>query len=345
MKKFSLVFVLCLALVINLVACGSGSEASSAPAAASTASTATAESTGSAAAVATDSAFPEQDITMIIPFGAGGAADTTGRIVAMAMDDVLDVRVNAINMAGASGTTGGAEVLDADPDGYTILFAYGGYPIANLLDITEFTYNDFEPVTLAFTNEMGLYTSTSGQYDSLESLIEAAKAAPGEIKVGAGMGTVAHFATLALELYADIDVQIVEVGGDVPKEPELLAGRIDAFFDTFGTVNQYVEAGDFQIISTFGQERNTFLPDVPTAIESGYDIELMQHWGIWAPKGTPADVLDAIHNAIVEGVSNPEYEERISAQMLYESLLPQEDYLTYLEGEFALYEEVAETLL
>ncbi len=288
--------------------------------------------------------YPEKDITLVCPFGAGGTTDTSARIMAKYLEKELGVRINVVNVTGAAGTVGANEVLNSQADGYKLLVSYAGFPIPYLLGNADFTYEDFTNVALFASMDMAIYTNSESQFKTLDDIVDYARANPGKFKFGAGLGTVAHFAALLVENNAGIDLQVVEVGGPKPKEPELLSGRVDAFFAPFGAAAQFVESGQFLVTTTFGDVRSKFTPDIPTAKEMGYDMGLLQHTGFWAPKGIPAEALDVLSAAIEKVASDPAFVEEYTNMSITATFLGPDEYRAYLAEDFAKFEEIAEKL-
>lgn len=252
--------------------------------------------------------YPDKDITFIIPFGTGGGTDIAGRFFISAIgEQIEDVNMIPKNVPGPAGSTGAKELYNTDADGYTFLIAPAAYPVAYLTEKLEYTYEDYAQVAQFSTSNMALFVQADSPYNTVDDLVAAAKAAPGEIKFGASMGTLLHFATLGFEDHYGIEFDKVAIGGKTPMAPELQSGRIEGFIAAVGVGKALIDSGDFRALAVYGDERNDALPEVETFKELGSPYSFNQMLGVWAPKDTPQEVIDYITEAAKKACADPDF--------------------------------------
>lgn len=287
-------------------------------------------------------AYPEKDITFIIPFGTGGGTDIAGRFFIAAIDEQIeDVNMIPKNVPGPAGSTGAKELYNSDPDGYTFLIAPAAYPVANITGKLEYTYEDYTQVAQFAKSNMALFVQADSPYNTVDDLVAAAKAQPGELKFGASMGTLLHFATLGFEEHYDIEFAKVAIGGATPMAPELQSGRIVGFIAAVGVGKPLVDSGDFRALAVYGDERNGALPDVQTFTELGSPYSFTQNLGVWAPKDTPQEIIDLIAEAAEKACAEEGFVSNMSNVGQKVSYLNGPDYTEVLKGAFADSEAVS----
>lgn len=252
---------------------------------------------------------PEKDVNFVVGFDAGGTADIPARIVAKYMTKYAGVNITVSNVVGSSGRVAANQVKSAAPDGYTLLHIPVGYYMQAALGNADFTYEDFEPVTMWCDSWVGLVVQADAPYDTYEEFIAAAKETPGDIKIGSVSGTLPQLATLAIIDKEAVEFNMVDLGSN-NKATELLGKRIDAYIDGIGQVKQYVESGDFKCLMTFSYD-DAIIPGfdgISSAESLGYsDFEyLLQSFGMWMPKGTPAAVVEYYANLVKQASEDPE---------------------------------------
>ena len=320
MKKLMTVLVLTFVLTVFVTANGQG-EASNA--------------TGN---------YPAKAITFVIPFNAGGGTDLAARNFLKTLAKYIDVDLVATNITGAGGTVGAQHVLESKPDGYTLLVAYAGYPVPSVMGKVDWTYEDFTPIAKFSLVDNNIVVQSESEYNSIMDLVDSAKKNPGQVKVGAGIGTMAHFGLLAIQKEAGVRFNIVDVGGTVPKAPELLAGRIEGYFDPIISCAQFIQAGQFRSLGIYSAKRNSMFPDVKTFKEQGLDIVLPQHYGIWAPPGVSDEVVSSLNEAIKKACSDPELETVYREMFMIPDYTGYADYRELLAQEYVYLETLGEQL-
>ncbi|MCH1881909.1 tripartite tricarboxylate transporter substrate binding protein [Agrococcus sp. ARC_14] len=262
----------------------------------------------------TTGSFPESGevVTLVVPFDAGGITDVFARLFAPELESALGTSVVIENRPGAGGQVGITSMLAAPADGYTIGFTNLPSTLAYLDPARGATYDEssFSLLGGIGLSPTAIAVSSSGPYETLDDLIAAAEAAPGEITLATGgSGASDDFlASVELEETAGIDLNLVTFeGGSADKVTALLGGDIDAVMGSVGGVLAQVASGDMRLIGTATPERSTLTEDVPTFTEAGYDVTISGTLNIAAPAGVPDDVAAALSAAIEEATSSPEF--------------------------------------
>ncbi len=250
---------------------------------------------------------PEKEITFIIPFEAGGTADVPARVMVKYMNKYSDKPFNVINLPGSGGRVGAKKTMNSKPDGYTVVHVPTGWYMQKAMEIADFSYEDFEPVSLWAQSWLALVVKADSQYETFQDLINEAKARPGEIKMGGVSGTLPILAELTIldKTTTDFDMVSIDPNG---KAAELLSGRIETYVDGFGALKPYIDSGDFRCLGVFSQKPLPGYEDIPLMSDIGVpDSEFLdQVFGMWAPKGTPDAALDYINNVIKQAANDPE---------------------------------------
>ena len=318
MKKL-ISLALALSMLLALAACTSSAPpAASAPPSAPAESAAPSES--KAPEVSEPDAFvPERDITLVNPYEAGGTSDIPSRIYADFISKNMGGRLMNVNcIGGAGGAVGAQEVMNANADGYTILVAPAGYAMNYAKGGLDWTYEAFEPVCLYVTSVLAVAVRADSPYETYQDLVDAVKAAPGKVNMGIATGGLPQFSVYAMEAHDEMKFNTVDIGGTSVKATELLAGRVDVMIDSLGGMQSYVESGDFRLLAVFADSRHPAYPDVPTMLELGFTEDetsvMSQVFGIWAPKGTPAEAIDYIAGQFEAAANDPDTVEKLNAQ-------------------------------
>ena len=287
MKKI-LALALAAAMSLTLVACGG----SKTPAASGSAS-----SGGSSSAETVD--FPgNKQVSLIVPYSAGGASDTVARIYASELEQSLGTSIVVSNVTGASGAIGLEQVRNSNPDGYTIAYMPVESTMLKALGFTDLSTDDFRFIGRAMTIPAAVTVRADAPWDTFEDFVNYAKEHPGEIQVGnSGTGSIWHIAAASIEKECGVQFTHVPFDGAAPAVAALLGGNIQAVTVSPSEVKNNVDSGDFKVLCVLGESRFSVVPDVPTAQELGIDITI-QGWGGFAvPKDTPQAVIDILEKA------------------------------------------------
>ena len=258
--------------------------------------------------------YPNKPVRLILPFGAGGVADVTARLVTERLGEKLGQRFVIENMAGAGGINAARAVLSAPADGYTLALFSNGTAIS----VSLFKNLGFNPVTdFVAVSSMGYFdfifvTQSGSSYPTLADFIEAAKAKPGALNVGTiNVGSTQNLAAQLFKSTAGVDVTIVPFRSSPDVLIALLRGDIQMAIENYTTVQSHVADKAAIAVSTSGAVRTTFLPEVPTVKEAGGgDFEARSWNAIFAPKGTPPDVVRTLNAALREVLDMPDLKKR-----------------------------------
>jgi tripartite-type tricarboxylate transporter receptor subunit TctC len=260
--------------------------------------------------------YPSRPVTMIVPLAAGGPIDTIARIVADAMTPSLGQPVIIENVTGASGSIGVGKVARAKPDGYTLSLGYLGTHVFNGASyaLPYDLVNDFEPVGLLVSNPLVIVARKDMPAADLRELIGWLKANPGKASEGTtGPGGSSHVAGIYFQKETGARFQLVPYRGAALIMQDLLAGRIDFMIDFAANSLPQVRLGTIKAYAITAPSRLSAAPDIPTVDEAGLPGFHISAWeGVWAPKGTPKDVIGKLNAAMVTALANPAVRQRLA---------------------------------
>ncbi|CDN49500.1 tripartite tricarboxylate transporter substrate-binding protein [Neorhizobium galegae] len=253
--------------------------------------------------------YPERQITMIVPFAAGGPTDTVARLVAESMSKDLGQQVIVENVGGAGGTLGAARVANADADGYTVLLHHIGMATSASLyrKLPYDTLNAFDYVGLVTDVPMTLLARKDMPASDLKGLIEYAKANSDKVTVAnAGIGAASHLCGMLFMSSIKTSLVTVPYKGTGPAMTDLLGGQVDIMCDQTTNTTKQIQGGTVKAYAVTSPERLGVLKDIPTVKEAGLpDMQVGIWHGLYAPKGTPKDALDKLNKALKSALKNP----------------------------------------
>jgi len=264
--------------------------------------------------VARAQTYPVRPIRLILPFGPGGVADVTARIVTEKLGEKLGQRFIIENMPGAGGITAARAVLSSPPDGYTLALLSNGTAISVSL-FKSLNFNpviDFVPVSSMGYFDFIFVTKSSSPYATLMDFIKEAKAKPGTLNVGTiNVGSTQNLAAQLFKSTAGVDVTIVPFRSSPDVLIALLRGDIQMAIENYTAVQSHVADKAAIAVSSSGLVRTSFLPDVPTVKEAaGGDFEARSWNAIFAPKGTPPAVIATLNAALRQVLEMPDLKKR-----------------------------------
>ncbi len=258
---------------------------------------------------ATAQTYPERTITMVVPFSAGGPTDTVSRLVAEAMSKDLGQQIVVENVGGAGGTLGAGRVASSDPDGYTLLLHHIGMATSATLyrKLAYDTLNAFEYVGLVTEVPMTIVGKKDLAPTDLKGLIEYAKANKDTVTVAnAGVGAASHLCGMLFMTAIGTPLVTVPYKGTGPAMTDLLGGQVDIMCDQTTNTTKQIQGGTIKAYAVTSPARLTVLPDVPTTEEGGLPGMQIGIWhGIYAPKGTPADVTERLSKSLQLALKDP----------------------------------------
>ena len=258
--------------------------------------------------------WPKKAITIICPYSAGGGSDLMSRALGEELSKQLGVAVNVEDKPGGSGAVGMAALAASKPDGYTlILTAMGACTLSPHTSDTGYTDESFIPICQVSASPTFLTVKSDSQYQDFESLLEAAKAAPGTINYGTSGAGGAHnvaVAALGLEVAGNSDLfNHIAFDGGSAACTALLGGHIDATASIYAEPSAYYESGDFKPVVVLAKERQDINPDVPCIEEFGYHTTGGTWYAIAAPAGTDMEICRYLEWLILSIMSTPEMQE------------------------------------
>ena len=267
-----------------------------------------------ASALAQD--WPAKNITLIVPFAAGGGIDTNARLQALALAEVLGQSVVVENIGAAGGTVGTARAAKAAPDGYTLLIGNSGthaYAATLYKSLPYDPVSDFEPVGLTTDSPRILLVRKDLAVSNLKEFIAYAKANQAKMQYGsAGVGSGTHLPCTLLNMVMGVSVVHVPYRGAGPAMQDLIGGRLDYMCDTIQTGAEQANGGTVKGIAVMGPQRVPII-DLPTTAEAGLDGVDATVWnGFFYPKGTPREIVLKMNKALNEMIERPDVKKRMA---------------------------------
>ena len=268
-----------------------------------------------AAGRAVADAYPSKPITLIVPFAAGGPTDTMARIVGERMGKELGQQFIIDNTTGAAGTIAVGKAVRAAPDGYTVSIGHVGTHVANGVIYKNLNYNlltDLVPIARMPQNAMLVVTSEQLPVKTLKELVEYLKINGEKVPGGtAGIGSGAHLGALAFFAATGVKYQLIPYRGTGPAMQDLVANQIQVMVDQSANSLPQVRAGKIRAHAITAKARSQAAPEIPTAAEAGYPMEISIWHGLWAPKGTPPEIIARLNAAAIATLKDPDIRHRM----------------------------------
>jgi tripartite-type tricarboxylate transporter receptor subunit TctC len=246
--------------------------------------------------------YPEQNITFVVPFSAGGPTDTVTRLIAEPMAEELGGQIVVQNVEGAGGTVAAGQVAQAEPDGYTVLMHHIGMSTAPALyaDLEYEPLEDFETVGLVTEVPMTIVARRDFEPSTLEELVDyVTENADTVTYANAGIGAASHLCGLLIQDAIGVTLQEVPYDGTGPALTDLVGGQVDFMCDQTTNTTGQIEAGEVKAYAVTTPERVESLPDLPTTAEAGLpDVEVSVWHGLYVPADTPEDIVQRLSDAL-----------------------------------------------
>ncbi len=281
--------------------------------------------------------YPERIIRLVVPFAPGGGTDVVARTLGQDMGKDLGVTILIENKPGAGTIIGTQAVAASRPDGYTLLMGTFSHAVNPSLN-TKLPYDphrDFAAVALVARSFNVVVVNPKSPIKSIQDLIAAAKASPGKLSYGTfGTGTSAHLAGELFKDMAKVDLTTVPYKGAAPAITDLIGGQIDVMFTTVASAASLVENGQLRAIAVTSTERSPAFPQLPTVSEAGVPGYTAESWyGLFAPAGTPSDVIDRLNKAAAAAVQSEAFKKLGVNEGLVVIARPPEELDRYIRGE------------
>ena len=308
MKKSTRILALAMALLMTVAmsACGS-TPASSAPASSDAASSDAASSDASSSTASVD--FPTKPVQIICPVKAGGDTDRNTRVIAQIMSKYLGVNVVVTNVDGGATVMGMQQVLDSDPDGYTMIINGCDMFVPYMMGTTEINIDSFKTVGVPIIdNTTVLAVNKNSGYADLKDLVDKTIAAPGTIEYGGKIGATNQICGVAMNEEWGAGFKFVDVGNNAAKMTALLAEQTDVINISYSLALDYFSTGEFEALCLLGSEKNELLADVPMASDFGLkDVDFSKFFWLGVHPDTPDEVVDILADALKKTTEDPEF--------------------------------------
>ncbi len=304
-------------------------------------------STGLGMTALAQAKYPDKPIKILVGFAAGGPTDIVARLIGSRLEKVLGQPVIVENKPGGGSNIASAEAARAKPDGYTLFLG----TIANATNMSIYknlnynTERDFIPITQLVSSPSVLVVNNDLPVKTLAELIAYAKANPGKLSyASSGAGGSPHLAGEMLKQRAGIDALHVPYKGAAPAMNDVMGGTVSMGFKTASGVTSTIQAGRLRAIAIASNTRLPQLPDVPTLAELGFkDFEVSSWSGLFAPKGTPPEVIQTIAKASIEILKSPEVRKQLESMGAIPVGSTPEEFQKYVRAEIEKWGAVAKT--
>ena len=294
--------------------------------------------------LAAQGAYPNKPIRMIVPYPPGGPTDVLGRIVAQKLSESLGQQVVVENRPGASGMIGSEIVAKAAPDGYTLLTNASIHVInPSLYPKMNFdALRDFAPVSLIAQVPLILVVNPALPAKSVTELIALGKAQPNLLNFGSsGNAAAPHLAGESFKIATGVQMQHVPYKGSAPALTDLIGGQVQLIFDSMPSAMPHVKSGKIRALAVTTAKRSPTVPDLPTVAESGVPgFDISTWYGVWAPAGTPKDIVNKVAGEMAKALQQPAVRERLAALGAEPVGNTPEEFAAYCQSELAKWSKI-----
>jgi tripartite-type tricarboxylate transporter receptor subunit TctC len=287
--------------------------------------------------------YPTRPIRLIIPFPAGGSNDVVGRLVAHQLGAKLGQQVYVDNRGGAGGLIGTEAAANSTPDGHTLLIVSIAHAVnPALYKLPYDPLKSFAPIAIFATGPNVLAVNPGLPAKSVQELVALAKAKPGELEyASAGVGSFQHLGGELFKLMAAVNLLHVPYKGGGPAMQDVISGHLKIVFSSLIQTTPFIQSGQLRALGVGGAMRSPVLPDVPTIAEAGVPgYEANNWWGLVAPAGTPAAILDKLHEAVQGALKSSELQQAFAREGASSVEMSAVAFGTYIETEMAKWRRV-----
>jgi tripartite-type tricarboxylate transporter receptor subunit TctC len=291
--------------------------------------------------------FPSHPIHLIVPYAAGGSADTTARVLARQIGKATGQTIVVENRGGSASIVGTEFVNKSDPDGYTLLLGQSGPISINPAIYKNLPYDpvkDFAPVSLTSTYPYIMVVNRSLGVKTLQEFVALARNKPGALNYGTtGVGASNHLLTELFDLKAGIKMTHIPYRGTSLAVADLVAGQLQVVFADPISALQLVHSGMLVALAVTSKDRSPAAPDVPTISESGYPgFDVVAWHGILAPAKTPPAILAKLNAEIVRALRDPETKALLESQAIQVVGSSPQEFANFIKQDIAVWKDVAE---
>lgn len=288
--------------------------------------------------------WPERSIRMVVPYPAGGSADTIARPFAQMLSEKLGQAITIDNKPGGNGNIGTVDVMHAKPDGYTLLFNPSVHVInPELMDKAPYrTVEDFTAISLVARGPLVLMVTAGLPAKNVREFAELARAKPKEISFATSViGSASHLAEEAFNRKANVDILIVPFKGNAPAITGLIGGTVSAMFDPAVTAVPMVQGGRLRALGVSSKKRLASAPEIPTMEEAGMPgFEFYTWYGLWGPAGLSPAIAAKLEAATREVVARPEFQSNMNGKGIEAIGSSTKDFTKYINDESQLYRQI-----
>lgn len=288
--------------------------------------------------------YPDRPIRIVVPFAPGGGTDIVTRKLGESLASDLGQAVIIENKPGAGTIIGTNAVATSAPDGYALLMATFAHAVNPSLNtkLPYDTFRAFDPVALVARSFNIVVVNPKTPIKSIRDLVNDAKSNPGKINFGSyGIGTSAHLAGELFKSLASVDLTHVPYKGAAPAITDLLGGQIQVMFTTVASAAAYVQSGQLRALAVTSAARSAAFPDLPTVAESGVPGYVAESWyGLYAPAGTPTDVIERLNTSVARTVQTPAFRKLEEIEGLTLAVGPPADLDRYVRAEAARWQNL-----
>jgi hypothetical protein len=295
--------------------------------------------------MASETNYPQKQINIIVPYGPGGMGDRLARLSSEKLYSNFKQPIVVENKPGGNGSIGGRFVVNAKPDGYTLLVGQTGELVVNRLLMKDLGYDPMKeliPVVLMGNAPLAIVAPIDSKFNTLAEFIQMAKKSPGEMAYGSlGQGTPGHLAGAALEIGTNITLVHVPYKGMSNLLPDLLGGRLNLFFSSTSSAMPLIKSGKLKVIGVTTPKRISVLPNVETVSESVLPGFSFTVWGgLFAPKGTPKPVLEKLNMEINSMLAMPDIKTQLEADSIAVPANSMQEFNEFLQQEATKYDRL-----
>jgi tripartite-type tricarboxylate transporter receptor subunit TctC len=288
--------------------------------------------------------YPTKPVRLIIPFPPGGSNDVVGRLIATHLGDRLGKQVVVDNRgAGAGGVVGSEVAANSPHDGYTLLIISLAHAVNPwLYKLPYDPVKAFMPVAILASGPNVLVVNPELPVHSVKELLAAAKEKPGQLQyASAGIGSFQHLGGELFKLMAGVNLLHVPFKGGGPAMVDVVGGHTKVMFSSLVQTTPHIRSGKLRALGTGGSARNPVLPDVPTIAEAGVPgYEAVNWWGIVAPAGTPAAIVDKLHTEITAVQNSDEVKKYFASEGAQTVQMSSAEFATFIDKEMKKWERV-----
>ena len=289
--------------------------------------------------------YPNRTVKMIVPLTTGSGADIAGRVVAKSLTETWKQSVIIENRPGAGGLIGTGVVVNADPDGYTLLVQSASYA-ANPAIYKKLPYDPLKSLTdVAILGQTPyvMVTAADGPYQTIRDLVIAAKAKPDEITfASAGVGSSTHLAAEYFNQMMGIKLTHVPYKGSPEAIQDTMSGRTAFYMAPLDTAIGQLKGGKLRALGVTSKTRNPAIPDIPSVAEQGYaNFEIGLWFGVWAPAATPSAIVNKINKDINQAMQDPEVKTAYESKGIKATPMSPAEFSKFVREEMSKYQKIA----